>query len=455
MKLIGKIHTFSIENDRLAFMIPHYHRSSTGLLSETKLYAYPKISTLKNGFGDDVLVKEIIFSPFRPMNWKSIWKLELVTKDRPGLIKDITKILKDKRINIHIQESLITNNESDFTINLIVDCNLFCKNFKNELTNELDSLKSEMISDLDNSLKTINVNVEKLEPFKFLRNNSEDEVTKRNNNLIGKDLLEHFYNDDYSPIGIKEKTVTLDRIILDALDINVDSKSPAKIIQGTLFSDSEEKFIVLRLFDATQLLVFLDIKHSNKIGAINLFADAINNKCDKYNIISCYNRIEDEKRVARWNVLLDVSAKPELLPSLIKEIKEQKNIHVHEVYIIDYSKSIIERGIKGLENYESETQKRINRKIREEKEQLEIKKEAYADEIIRLKKGQKRLYFIIALFFLMFVVVSIVFLISDPSKYKNLLIVGGAFIFLFSGLAFFLDFFNNILGIFDRVKPNK
>ena len=55
----------------------------------------------------------------------------------------------------------------------------------------------------------------------------------------------------------------------------------------------------------------------------------------------------------------------------------------------------------------------------------------------------------------MFVVVSIVFLISDPSKYKNLLIVGGAFIFLFSGLAFFLDFFNNILGIFDRVKPNK
>ena len=136
MKFIGGIQNFRIDNNSISIKLPYYHRAATGLLSGAEVYLFPKISTIKNAAGQETSVKEIIISPFHPNDWFNIYEMELIMDDKPGMINSITEILKEKNINIHIQESLITNDEQNFSVNLIVDTRDFQKKLGNIATIE-------------------------------------------------------------------------------------------------------------------------------------------------------------------------------------------------------------------------------------------------------------------------------------------------------------------------------
>jgi hypothetical protein len=146
MKFVGLIQKYNIIGRELIINIPHYHRSSMGLISKTSVYAVPRYYTGHNGSE----IKEIILTPFNPKSWGDLWKIEMTTKEFPGVVKLITFVISEERINILVQESLTTEQDKTHAITIIADMinyegdgNHFSRSKDLEL-NTLINLKSKL-----------------------------------------------------------------------------------------------------------------------------------------------------------------------------------------------------------------------------------------------------------------------------------------------------------------------
>lgn len=356
MKFIGGIQNFKMDNNSISIKLPYYHRVGTGLFSGSEVYVFPKVSTIKNAAGQKTLVREIIVSPFHPNDWHTIYEMELIMDDKPGMINSIAQVLKDKSINIHIQESLITNEEQNFSVSLIVDTRDYRKSFKN-----MEQIEQDMQADIAKSFAQIGISVEKFLPCKQLRNNSSEMQLKKKTNSVDNDTLKNFYSNNYRPNQIVNKQLIIGKQVLQALFQDTDSSAE---LQGTVFSDTNEKMIIIRFFNRDQHVVHFDIQHDNKLGAIFYFTSLIKEISRSYNIISCYNRVENTTETAHWYVLLDVSHDIEKLHLLFTNItKDAKN--VQKLIVHNYSRSIeylklnnLQRSFPSQANINSEKKKK-------------------------------------------------------------------------------------------------
>lgn len=339
MKFIDGIKDFKIENNSITLTLPYYHRAATGLLSGVEVYVFPKISTIKNAAGQETQVKEIIISPFHPNDWFNIYELDLIMDDQPGLINSISKILKNKKINIHIQESLITNDEQNFSVSLIVDV----KEYKSILKSD-GEIDIHMHKDLSESFTEIGIKLEKFLPCKQLRNNSKEIQQNKQTNFVDLDTLFHFYSTSYHPIQIVNKRLIFGKQIIQALFQDYDTNDE---IQGTIFSDTNEKMIIVRFFNKDQHIVHFDIQHDNKLGAIFNYSTLIKETSNNYNIVSCYNRIENSTETAHWYVLLDVSYDVEKLLTLFNNFTTSAK-YFQKLMIHSYSRSINNLSLNSL-----------------------------------------------------------------------------------------------------------
>jgi hypothetical protein len=351
MKFIGGIQNFRIENNSISISLPYYHRAATGLLSGAEVYAFPKISTITNAAGQETQVKEIIISPFNPKDWHNIYELDLIMDDKPGMINLITEILMKKSINIYIQESLITNDEQNFSVNLIVDVN----DFRASLGSD-----EEMKKNLENSLLEIGTKLERYSPCRQLRNNSYEVQSKRKTNNVDDETLRNFYFNNHS-IQIRNKELGINKQLIQALFQDADTRVE---LQGTVFSDTDEKMIIVRFFNRDQLVVNFDIEHSNKLGAIFHYSSLIKKISSSYNIISCYNRVEDVTETGHWYVMLDVSHDVEKLYVLFTELSKpdkyflKLNIHKYSKSIENITLSNLYQHFPSQSNLLNETKKK-------------------------------------------------------------------------------------------------
>jgi predicted amino acid-binding ACT domain protein len=362
MKFISGIRTFESKNGRIEVSLEHYHRASIGLLSGTQIYVYPRKTEHELPKSKrKVDIREVIISLFSPQNWTHIWKLEISAIDRPGLTRKITKILKDLEVNIFIQESLIANYEQDFTVSIIADFGKYFERFvvKDRKVKEIpnaelwDGIKNKF--SVEDNEEDFGITIQKFEPIKFLTNISENEVvngiseneivdgarSSNRKNQIEYDALVNFYRNP-RPIPVKKTGIGLERYLLTALDLSDWINIDLDTIQGTIFSDTEEKYIIIRFFDPKLLVAHLEIIHGNHVGAIHEFTEAIHDIHPEYNIISSYNRIEDDAHFAHWHVLIDVTSNPTSLSALIDKINAIATIPHIEVRPIDYSKQLLE-----------------------------------------------------------------------------------------------------------------
>lgn len=331
MKFIGGIQNFKVDNNSISIKIPYYHRVATGLVSGAEVYLFPKILKTKNAAGLETEVKEIIISPFQPIDWLTIYEMELVMEDKPGLINLITGVLKENSINIQIQESLINNDERNFSVSLIVDV----KHFQQKCL--LSEQKVSMKEVLEQSFTSKGIHLEKFQPCKQLHNNSKYiQGQEKKTNCIDDEILANYYEPFYRPVQIIKKELVIGKqIIQDLFQESIDNAE----LQGTIFSDTDEKLIIVRFFNIDQHIVHFDIQHENRLGAISHYSSLIQQASASYNIISCYNRIENATETAHWYVLLDVSHEIDKLQGLFSKLnstdKFTKKLNIH-----NYSRSI-------------------------------------------------------------------------------------------------------------------
>lgn len=361
MKFVSGIHTFSFEDNRLTIDLQYYHRTSTGLLPETTVYLYPRVT-------DKNKVHEIIMSPFHPEDWANIWRLELKANDRPGLIKEITKVLRNEKISILILESLITNHNHESTISLIAKFDEYF-NKKNlsikfnlsqkQLNNYYQKIKATF--DEFTGINNKNIEVKRFEPIKFLFDNSSIFLNNNNNenNFVENERLRYYFSNSYRGTSVKDKKVEIDNRLLEDLGLKKYSGN-SKNIQGIVFSDTEDKFILVRFFPKDQLIINLEITYDViPCGVINELSEKILSVDNNFNLISCYNRIRNDQNSAVSYLLIDVTSNPTLINSLIKQLNEIKTpLMVSEVKVLNYSLSLIEVAkVNGIELEKSEEQR--------------------------------------------------------------------------------------------------
>jgi len=367
MKFFGEISEFKVQENKLQIRLPHYHRSATGLLSHTYVYAVPRIS--KNGTGQQL--KEIILTPYAPYTWENLYRLEYKAKDKPGVNNVLTKILAQLNVNIYTQEGLTTDRENMHTVSLIVDIEGI------KLENE--KVKEEIISSLSNEIKdflsqqNVEIKLEKIEKIRFLHDNH---VSNSRHNLIEENELRNYFWKGFRSNPIKDKSVEIESDLLSDLEIINPNLKPNRSLQGTIVSDTEEKYILIRFFRPEQFVIYLDVVHKNVVGSIFKFTEIISS-CEKnYNILSCYNRIEDVKNNAHWYVMLDVSSNPAKVLNLIKELNDKVH-HVDRVKVVDYTENFNQKDINLPESEktrlfnqkkEEKTQRLIQEKLKLEKE---------------------------------------------------------------------------------------
>src|SRR5882724_5393000 len=139
MRYCGEIHTFKFEPAGITLKVPPWHRSATGLLSKTKVYLYPRKTN--NG------IREVVVSPFHPGSWAYIWRLDCSSTDRPGLIRDITKVLREEQVNLFIQESPITDSYQDFTVSFVADFLNYFKSRKISISGKVEPPQLQKFQD--------------------------------------------------------------------------------------------------------------------------------------------------------------------------------------------------------------------------------------------------------------------------------------------------------------------
>ena len=218
-------------------------------------------------------------------------------------------------------------------------------------------------------------------PCKQLRNNSNELQKAKKTNGVENDTLKHFYLTHYRPIQIINKHLIIGKQIIQALFQETESNIE---LQGTLFSDTNEKMVIVRFFNRDQHIVHFDIQHDNKLGAIFHYSSLIKETSSSYNIISCYNRIENTTETAHWYVLLDVSHDIEKLYMLFSKLSSTTTKYVQKLIVHNYSRSIEYLNLSNLyQNFPSQS----NLDFEKKKKEIDSTNEAkYRDAMNEIKK---------------------------------------------------------------------
>ena len=329
MFLISNISTLKLVKGQIRFRLPAYHRFVTGLRSGTKYYVIP-IITAKNG------IKEAIITSIPPHEWKNIFKVEVTAEDRKGLIRDITRILKDLRINIFYHDYMTTRLHGKCRFQLMLDISKAHRlpEMKDEAS-MLNFIETEVQAPLKKvneynesnefTYDVINRNVEvKYEKNVFLNGSFlQDDAESRMPDMFRDRLL---YN-RLKPHEISKKEICLDEDLLGFLGL-----THLKEVQCITISDSEERFIRIQFFNPDQKIVSMDIKHENLPGSIYAFSDYIlRSGHDDLNILACFNRLEDSKSVSHWHAMVDISDHVHVLPDF--EDINRWNEHIKNIAV--------------------------------------------------------------------------------------------------------------------------
>jgi hypothetical protein len=314
----GNIITFKIIKDVLKLPFPVCYRVITGANTETKLFAISKINATDSSF-------EIIISPIQPAKWKNIYNIEIIAENRNSLDIDILELFEKNKIKILEYDILTTIAERKLHFKGMLDISLSINDFNLDSNHKVDVfIENEIIQ----KFKKINLDRNK-EYNKQIKNRTVSVKCKKNSflsvncpkydseNKINDERKAYFLSDKYESLEVSKGHLNIREDILNDLKLQ-----GRKEIQGTVVSDTEEKYLKIQFLNKDQKLLYLKIKHSNIPDSKFDFCKYISWRgMGNIDIISCDNGLEDNKATIHWNALIDITKNQEAYLDLINPQK--------------------------------------------------------------------------------------------------------------------------------------
>lgn len=291
MKFVGDTLSFSTVSDDGAthtVRLPFYHRAAVGVFPGTRLFAVPLPST-----------NEVVLTPIDPLKWGDLWRLEATVKDRPGSAKTLVETLVEKKVNVLVHEGVSESAEQGKTVHQIFEILDLAKyadgldgtTADRATVNKALLKPNHLINALiGNSAECL---IQEYERTSWRMQLSRMEFFFRN-----KDARENFVELPLTP----ENEVHVPVKVLRELEFGGEAKEPLPL---HIISDTEQKYVKLRLLSPTRYYVLFAIEHKERVGAIDDFMAVL--RSHQANMIDSYSRLKSIAKSALFYALAEFS----------------------------------------------------------------------------------------------------------------------------------------------------
>ncbi|HEU0019496.1 MAG TPA: hypothetical protein VFQ14_04310 [Thermoleophilaceae bacterium] len=291
MKFVGDTLSFSDVSDDGAthtVCLPVYHRAAVGVFPGTRLFAVPLPST-----------NEVVLTPIDPSKWGDLWRLEATVSDRPGSAKTLVETLVSEKVNVLVHEGVSESAIQGKTVHQIFEILDLAK-----YSDPLDGTTADRNS----------VNRALLRPNRLINeligNSAECLIQdhERTGWQMRLDRMEFFFRNKEARENAVELSLTDDNEvhvpanILRELEFGNDAKVSLPL---HIISDTEQKYVKLRVLSTKRYYVLFEIEHAERVGAIDEFMGVF--RAHQANMIDSYSRLKSIANIALFYALAEFS----------------------------------------------------------------------------------------------------------------------------------------------------
>jgi hypothetical protein len=299
--------------------LPFYHRAAVGVFPGTTLFAVPLIST-----------NEIVLTPIDPNKWGDLWRLEATVSDEPGSAKSLVETLVANNVNVLVHEGVSEAVKQGPPVHQVFEIL--------DLADYVDDIDHS--SEIRNSggksmLKPIHL-VNKLIAGSagYLKKTHE-----RNGWELEFDRMEFFFRNKEARFNSEELTLNVDNEVhvpsglMEEMALVKNGKDPLPL---HIISDTEQKYVKLRVLAPDKYYVLFEIEHAERVGAIDELMAVFRNR--EANMIDSYSRLKSIAHSALFYALAEFDK---------KQTKRKVESMLKELACMPSTRSIVLKGAFG------------------------------------------------------------------------------------------------------------
>jgi hypothetical protein len=306
LKFVGdtlSVSSVSADGNTHTVSLPFYHRAAVGVFPGTTLFAVPLTST-----------NEVVLTPIDPEKWGDLWRLEATVKDSPGSAKSLVETLVANNVNVLVHEGVSEAVKQGPPVHQVFEI-LDLANY----TDAIDSASETRNSGSKAMLKPNHL------VNKLIAGSADclNQAPERNGWEMRFDRMEFFFRNKEARFNWSELTLNVDNEVhvpsslMKELALVKDDKSPLPL---HIISDTEQKYVKLRVLAPEKYYVLFEVEHIERVGAIDELMSVFSNR--KANMIDSYSRLKSINRSALFYALAEFDKKltKRKLESMLKEL---------------------------------------------------------------------------------------------------------------------------------------
>jgi hypothetical protein len=266
--------------------LPFYHRAAVGIFPGTTLFAVPLPST-----------NEVVLTPIDPKKWGDLWRLEATVIDEPGAAKSLVETLVANKVNVLVHEGVseaVRQGKTAHEVFEILDLA--------DYTDEIDGTSETRNSGGKSMLKP---------------NHLVNQMVGRSANYLAQahelngwelrfERMEFFFRNKEARFNSVDLSLNVDNevhvpgSVLKELALVRDLKCPLPL---HIISDTEQKYVKLRVLSPEKYYVLFEIEHVEQVGAIDELMAVFKNR--EANMIDSYSRLKSIAQSALFYALAE------------------------------------------------------------------------------------------------------------------------------------------------------
>lgn len=266
--------------------LPFYHRAAVGFFPGTTVFGVPLPST-----------NEIVLTSIHPEKWGDVWRLEATVTDEPGSAKSLVETLVANNVNVLVHEGVSEAVRQGKTVHQVFEI-VDLSGYADAIDGNSDARNSG-----GKSMLKPNHLVAKLV-------GSSAHYLAQAHELDGWELrferMEFFFRNKEARFNWVDLSLNVDNevhipgsILKDLAPVkNLKEPLPLHII-----SDTEQKYVKVRVLSPEKYYVLFEIEHVEQVGAIDELMAVF--KSRQANMIDSYSRLKSIAHSALFYALAE------------------------------------------------------------------------------------------------------------------------------------------------------
>lgn len=282
--------------------LPFYHRAAVGIYPGTTVFAVPLPNT-----------NEVVLTPIHPEKWGDVWRLEATVTDEPGAAKSLVETLVANNVNVLVHEGVSEAVRQGRTVHQVFEI-VDLSGYADGIDGTSDARNSG-----GKSMLKPNHLVNKLvgQSAHYLTQAHEFDDWE-----LRFERMEFFFRNKEARFHWVDLSLNVDNEVHIPSSILKD-RAPLKDLKEPLplhiISDTEQKYVKVRLLSPKKYYVLFEIEHIEQVGAIDELMAVFKER--DANMIDSYSRLKSIAHSALFYALAEFDRK--MTKGEVEEVLEE------------------------------------------------------------------------------------------------------------------------------------